>query len=112
MSLKSELCPYLTVCPGVGAADAGHRGASRHDEQVIPALAVCPLGLRQHKVGKVQSENKMKCLCYRWNIILPQLTDPVVQFVNCQSTRAHSEISDNNQRVSTFNFLLILLVVC
>ena len=42
--------------PGVGAADAGHGGAARHDEQVVPALAVCPLGLGQHEVGKVQSE--------------------------------------------------------
>ena len=46
----------LTVGPGVHAADAGHRGATGHDEQVVPALAVRPLGLGQHKVGKVESE--------------------------------------------------------
>ena len=57
MSLKSELCPYLTVCPGVGAADAGDGGAARHDEQVVVTLVVRGLGLRQHEVAKVQSES-------------------------------------------------------
>lgn len=47
---------HLTVGPGVDAADAGDGGAPRHDEQVVPALAVRPLGLGQHKVGKVESE--------------------------------------------------------
>ena len=46
----------LTVGPGVHAADAGYGGAPGHDEQVVPALAVRPLGLGQHKVGKVKSE--------------------------------------------------------
>ena len=39
----------------VGAADAGDGGAAGHDEQVVPALAVSPLWLGQHEVGKVKS---------------------------------------------------------
>ena len=45
----------LTVGASVGAADAGDGGAAGHDEQVVPALAVSPLRLGQHEVGKVKS---------------------------------------------------------
>ena len=82
----------------VGAADAGDGGAAGHDEQVVPALAVSPLRLGQHEVGKVKSAKNVKFTVFdlKMEYYLPQLTDPVIQFVNCQSTRAHSEISDNH----------------
>ena len=50
---------HLTVGPGVGAADAWHGGTPGHDEQVVPALAVGPLWLGQHEVGKVKSKGKL-----------------------------------------------------
>ena len=55
---ESEPGDHLTVGPGVGAADAWHGGTPGHDEQVVPALTVGPLGLGQHEVGKVKSERK------------------------------------------------------